>query len=99
MPSKRLSPYVYLLRFKCSVRLGSRGARIPKDDRAGVCEMTSHLKPMPLQATPKHKVYAPGARVYQQCNISTAPSGVPSPLWSLLVDNRVGKSELVRDGL
>ena len=32
----------------CGVRLGSWGARIPKDDRAAVCEMTSHLKPMPL---------------------------------------------------
>ena len=39
----------------CSVRLGSRGARIPKDDRAGVSEVTGHLKLMPMQATPIHQ--------------------------------------------
>ena len=64
-PLMRLSPYV-----TCSVRLGSRGARVPKDNCAGVGEMNSHLKPKPLQATPIPKEeYAPGARVYLRCNV------------------------------
>ena len=85
-PLMRLSPYV-----TCSVRLGSRGARVPKDNRAGVGEMNSHLKLLPLQATPTQKMRAPGAQVNRQSNNSTKPRGVYSPVWSLLADNRVAE--------
>ena len=89
-PLMRLSPYV-----TCSVRLGSRGARVPKDDRAGVGEMNSHLKPKPLQATPIHKKCMPQVlgSTYG-ATFSKAPRGVHSPQWSPLVDNRVGKTKL-----
>ena len=53
--------------------------------------MTGHLKQMPLQATPTQKISAPGAQVNRQSNNSTEPRGVYSPLWSLLVDNRVAE--------
>ena len=89
-PSKKVEP----------VRLSvdehqCRTARVPgcayPEDTAGVCEMTGHLKQMPLQATPTQKMRAPGAQVNRQSNNSTKPRGVYSPVWSLLADNRVAE--------
>ena len=89
-PSKKVEP----------VRLSvddhqCRTARVPgcayPEDTAGVCKMTGHLKLLPLQATPTQKISAPGAQVNRQSNNSTEPRGVYSPLWSLLVDNRVAE--------